>query len=181
MSGRCVYLRKETDMTTSFFASFMSGAQHPVYGLDHILAMVVIGVWALQIGGRAVWAVPLGFVGTMAVGFVAARLGLSLPFVEPIIVISSIALGLCAMFALRPPLPLAVALASFFGAFHGHAHGAELGEAVPIAFGLGFVLVTAVLHASGVLLGGYMTQAHRLAPRALGAFSALAGLSLVFG
>ncbi|MBU2866471.1 HupE/UreJ family protein [Pacificibacter marinus] len=181
MSGRFVYLRKETVMTTTFFDSFMSGAQHPVYGLDHILAMLVVGVWALQIGGRAIWAVPLGFVGTMAVGFIAARAGLSLPLVEPIIVASSIALGLGALFALRPSVPIAVALTSFFGLFHGHAHGVELGEAAPLAFGLGFVLITAALHASGIVLAGFMRQAHRFAPRALGAVSALVGLSLVFG
>ena len=181
MSGRFVYLRKETDMTTTFLASFMSGAQHPIYGLDHILAMLVVGVWALQIGGRAIWAVPLGFVGTMAIGFIAARVGLSLPFVEPIIVASSILLGLCVLFALRPSVPFAVVLSSFFGLFHGHAHGVELGEAAPIAFGIGFALVTAALHATGILLARFMRQAHKTAPRALGALSALAGVTLLFG
>lgn len=168
-------------MINSPLDSFISGALHPVFGLDHILAMVVVGVWALQIGGRAIWAVPLGFVGTMALGFIAARAGISLPMVEPIIVISSIILGLCALFALRPTVPLAVALASFFGLFHGHAHGSELGSATPLAFGLGFVLVTAALHALGIILAQYMKRAHKNAPRILGGFSALMGLSLLLG
>lgn len=166
-------------MTISLIDSFISGALHPVFGLDHILAMVVVGVWALQIGGRAVWAVPLGFVGTMAVGFVAARIGLTLPFVEPMIMASSIILGVLVLLALRPPMPPAIALASLFGLFHGYAHGAELGDATAFAFGVGFVLVTATLHAFGILLATYMTRAHKLAPRALGGLSALVGVFLL--
>jgi urease accessory protein len=168
-------------MTTSPLDSFISGVLHPIFGLDHILAMGVVGVWALQIGGRAIWAVPLGFVTTMALGFIAARAGVSLPFVEPIIVISSIVLGLCALFALRLYIPIAIALAGFFGLFHGHAHGAELGDATPLAFGIGFVLVTAALHALGILMSQYMKRVSDSAPRILGGFSALLGLSLFFG
>lgn len=168
-------------MTISFLDSFLSGALHPMFGLDHILAMVVVGVWALQIGGRVIWAVPLGFVGTMTVGFIAARAGLSLSFVEPMIIASSIILGLCVLLALRPPVPAAIALASVFGLFHGHAHGAELGNAVPFAFGVGFVLVTAALHGLGIVLAGAMRQAHLFAPRILGGLSALIGLTFMFG
>jgi urease accessory protein len=167
-------------MTYSPLDSFISGALHPIFGLDHVLAMVVVGVWALQIGTRAIWAVPLSFVGAMTAGFIAARAGLSLPFVEPIIVISTIILGLCVLLALRVPVAVSAALVGFFGLFHGHAHGAELGEATPFAFGIGFVLVTAVLHASGILIAQFMKQAHANAPRILGGFSAALGLSLLF-
>ena len=168
-------------MTISHFESFISGAVHPVYGLDHILAMIVVGVWALQIGGRAIWAVPTGFVTSMALGFVLARLGLPLPYVEPVIVASSIILGLCVLAAITPSIAVAIALASFFGLFHGYAHGTELGEALPFAFGLGFVLMTAVLHAFGLVLASFMTRAHAFAPRLLGGVSTLLGLSLLFG
>ncbi|WP_368074500.1 HupE/UreJ family protein [Celeribacter baekdonensis] len=161
--------------------SFLAGASHPLFGLDHILAMLAVGVWALQIGGRAIWAVPAGFVGAMTLGYMGARMGVALPFVEPMILASSILFGVLVMLALRPGLWGGVAVAAFFGLFHGHAHGAELGAATAWSFGAGFILVTAALHASGVILAQYMARAHPFAPRALGAASTLLGLSLVFG
>lgn len=161
--------------------SFFAGASHPLFGLDHVLAMLAVGVWALQIGGRAIWAVPAGFVSAMALGYLAAGLGLPLPVVEPMILASTILFGLLVTLAVRPGLWAGVAIAGFFGLFHGHAHGAELGAASALPFGLGFMLVTAALHGAGVILAQNMARAHPLAPRFLGASSALLGLSLIFG
>ncbi|SFI86196.1 HupE/UreJ family protein [Celeribacter neptunius] len=161
--------------------SFLAGASHPLFGLDHVLAMLAVGVWALQIGGRAIWAVPAGFVGAMTLGYLGAGLGLPLPVVEPMILASTILLGLMVTLALRPALWGGVAIAAFFGLFHGHAHGAELGAASALPFGVGFILITALLHAAGVVMAQYMARAHPLAPRFLGAASAVLGLSLAFG
>nr|WP_321509752.1 HupE/UreJ family protein [uncultured Celeribacter sp.] len=161
--------------------SFMAGASHPLFGLDHILAMVAVGIWALQIGGRAIWAVPAGFVGAMTLGYIAAGLGAPLPVVEPTILASTLVFGLLATFALKPGLAAGIAIAAFFGLFHGHAHGAELGSATALNFGLGFILVTALLHATGVTLGQLLAKAHPYAPRVLGAASTLLGASLIFG
>ncbi len=161
--------------------SFLAGASHPLFGFDHVLAMLAVGVWALQIGGRAIWAVPAGFVGAMTLGYLGARAGMPLPVVEPMILASSVFIGLLVAFALRPALWGGVAIAAFFGLFHGHAHGAELGAAAAVPFGIGFIAVTALLHAAGILLAQNMARAHRLAPRFLGAASALMGLTLVFG
>ncbi|AJE46922.1 HupE/UreJ family protein [Celeribacter indicus] len=161
--------------------SFLAGASHPLFGLDHVLAMVAVGVWALQIGGRALWAVPAAFVGAMTLGYVGAGFGLPLPFVEPMILASCIVLGMLVTFALRPALGGGIAIAALFGLFHGHAHGAELGAATAFSFGLGFILVTALLHAAGVALASGVARAHPSAPRIIGAGSTLLGLSLVFG
>lgn len=133
--------------------SFMAGLSHPFFGLDHILAMVAVGLWAASVGGRALWAVPLAFVGTMALGFGAAIFGMPLPFVEPVILASVIFIGV--MVALALPIPTAgvAGVVAFFALFHGHAHGGELGAAGAWEFAAGFIVATAILHAIGVGLG----------------------------
>ncbi|RPE71694.1 urease accessory protein [Pacificibacter maritimus] len=166
-------------MITSQFNSFVSGALHPIYGFDHILAMVVVGVWAMQMGGRGKVFLPVGFVTAMALGFVMARAALPLPLIEPVIVASSIIVGLFVLLALTPPLPVAVAFTAGFGLFHGYAHGGEMGTATPLAFGIGFISVTAVLHGLGLLMAGSMQHLHRVTPRILGGVSAALGLSLL--
>ncbi|ALI54582.1 HupE/UreJ family protein [Celeribacter marinus] len=159
--------------------SFLAGASHPLFGLDHVIAMLAVGVWALQIGGRGIWAVPAGFVGAMALGYIAAGFGAPLPLVEPMILASSIVFGIVVLLALRPTAWIGIAVAAFFGLFHGHAHGAELGDAQALTFGIGFIVVTAALHALGIVMAQFMARAHPLAPRFLGAASAALGLSLV--
>lgn len=158
--------------------AFLAGATHPVFGLDHVLAMLVVGVWALQIGGRALWALPAAFVGAMIMGYLAAGTGLPLPMVEPMILASSIFIGLVVSLALSPGLWAAALITALFGLFHGHAHGMELGTASALPFGLGFMLATSLLHGVGIVLGLLLARAHPMAPRALGALSALTGLSL---
>ena len=134
--------------------SFMAGVSHPLFGLDHILAMVAVGLWAAllaQTGDRrAVWLVPTAFVGHHAAGFAVALGGLGLPFVEPVIAASVVVIGLLALVALQVPTVVGMVMVGFFAFFHGYAHGGELGEAGALAFCVGFAISTAVLHALGV-------------------------------
>ncbi|MEX0860945.1 MAG: HupE/UreJ family protein [Cucumibacter sp.] len=166
--------------------SFLAGLSHPLFGLDHILAMVAVGLWAALIGGRAIWAVPLAFVLTMIAGFGLALIGAPLPFVEPAILASVVVLGLVVALAMPVPVWAGVTLAGFFAVFHGHAHGGELGSAELASFGAGFAISTAVLHAAGVGLGLgvgglFANRAKRAMTRSLGALTALAGVWLALG
>ena len=167
------------------YGSFASGLTHPLFGLDHVLAMIAVGLWAAQIGGRAVWTVPTGFVAAMLAGFLLALAGAPLPAVEPVILASIMVLGTVVALALRPGAGVAVALVAALGLFHGHAHGGELGGAQALSFGAGFVLATAALHATGVIVAnGARKSAHEnggRAIRALGALTALTGIVLIAG
>ncbi|WP_298492988.1 HupE/UreJ family protein [uncultured Maritimibacter sp.] len=163
--------------------SFMAGLSHPVFGLDHILAMIAVGLWAAFLGGRAIWALPAAFVGAMILGFFGAVGGLPLPFVEPMILVSVFAVGLAVAFALRLPVAAAATLVGLFGVFHGHAHGGELGSAGALSFGIGFALSTALLHALGVgaalSAGRAMNGTHVI--KGLGWATALGGLWVAVG
>lgn len=164
--------------------SFMAGFTHPLFGLDHILAMVAVGLWAASIGAgenlrNALWIVPAAFVATMAIGFAAAIIDVPLPFVEPVILASVIFIGI--MVALALPLPtLGVAgVVAFFALFHGHAHGGEMGEAGAWGYAAGFIAATILLHAAGVLLG---LAAGRLLAGSRGAlFTRIAGVVTALG
>lgn len=163
--------------------SLMAGLSHPLFGLDHILVMVAVGLWAAQIGGRALWAVPAAFVTMMAIGFGLAVAGVSLPFVEPVILASVVALGLLVAMAVRLDTSASAAIVAVFALFHGHAHGGELGAAGALPFAVGFVIATALLHVVGIALGlgiGRIAGGHTLA-RILGGATALAGVALAFG
>ena len=161
--------------------SFLAGVSHPLFGADHILAMVAVGLWAGTLGGRALVAVPTAFVATMLLGFALALGGVSLPFVEPAILASVVALGLLVALAVRPPVAASAALVAVFALFHGYAHGGELGGAGAANFALGFALSTALLHAAGLgaglLLGG--RGGTPLPARLAGAATAAAGLALM--
>lgn len=161
--------------------SFMSGLTHPLSGADHMLAMIAVGLWAAQIGGKARWAVPAAFVSVMAIGFMLALVGAPLPFVEPGILASVIGLGLLVALAIRVPVTASAAIVGIFALFHGHAHGSELGTATAMSFGLGFVVATALLHASGVGIGMLIASRHQMIARALGVVTALGGAWLAFG
>lgn len=165
--------------------SLAAGLSHPMFGADHVLAMVAVGLWASQIAaasGRkpALFAVPAAFVGTMAVGFALAVAGVSLPFVEPAILASVIGLGLLVAMAARLPVAACAAIVGVFALFHGHAHGGELGTAGALQFGLGFLMATAVLHAAGAGLGLGLGRFAPSITRLAGGLTALAGLSLAF-
>ncbi len=161
--------------------SFAAGFSHPLFGLDHILAMVAVGLWAAQQGGRAIWLVPAAFVGTMALGFALAIAGVPLPFVEPVILASVIFIGIAIALAMPVPAPAIAAMVAFFAFFHGHAHGGELGEAGAWQFALGFILATTALHASGIAGGLLLGHFGKALPRVLGAATALGGLWLAMG
>lgn len=165
--------------------SFAAGFSHPLFGLDHILAMVAVGLWAALLGGRSVWLVPTAFVGTMLAGFAVALAGVPLPFVEPVILASVVAIGLMAAVALSVPTVAAMAVVGVFALFHGHAHGGELGAAGAWPFAIGFALTTALLHTAGIALGLGIGRIGggdfgRTATRAAGALTALGGLWLAF-
>jgi urease accessory protein len=163
--------------------SFMAGFSHPLFGLDHILVMVAVGLWASQIGGRALWLVPAAFVGTMAFGFGLAVAGVDLPFVEPAILASVVALGLLVAMAARFDTIASAALVAAFALFHGHAHGGELGAAGAASFGIGFVVATALLHAAGIAIGiGVARIANgAILARIIGGLTAVTGVALIFG
>lgn len=166
--------------------SFAAGFSHPLFGLDHILAMVAVGLWAALLGGRSIWLVPTAFVGTMLVGFAVAMAGFGLPFVEPVIAASVVVIGLLALVALQVPTPIGMAMVGFFAFFHGYAHGGELGEAGALSFSIGFAIATALLHAAGVGLGLGLGRlfggsAGKVVVRAAGGVTALAGLWLAVG
>ena len=165
--------------------SFAAGFTHPIFGLDHVLAMVAVGLWAATVGGRAMIGVPAAFVASMVLGFVLALNGAELPFVEPAILASVVALGFLVALAVRLPLPAGMAVVAAFGLFHGYAHGGEMGAATALEYGAGFALATALLHLAGIGLGLLIGQMRgRLSAgivRTLGAATGLAGLWLAFG
>ena len=170
------------------YGSFAAGFSHPLFGLDHILAMVAVGLWASMLGGKALWAVPATFVSVMVLGFGMALFHLPLPLVEPMILASTIVLGLVVAMAVKLDIRICAALVGVFAVFHGHAHGGELGEAGMVQFGIGFALATALLHGIGVGLGLLIGWAGKraassadLISRALGALTALAGVVLAIG
>ncbi|MCB1501248.1 MAG: HupE/UreJ family protein [Bauldia sp.] len=168
--------------------SFMTGFGHPLFGLDHVVVMVAVGLWAATIGGRALWIVPASFVGTMAAGYVLAIAGVALPLVEPAIFASVVALGLLIAAAVRLPVGIGAMLVGAFALFHGFAHGEEIGAAGAVTYGLGFALATALLHSAGIGIGlvlgsgvGIGKSAAAVLSRVLGGVAAAIGLVLAFG
>ena len=133
---------------------FLTGFKHPLSGLDHVLAMVAVGLWGAQLGAPAVWLLPVAFPMVMAFGGMLGLIGVPLPGIEYGIAASAILLGAAVMFELRPPLALAATLVGVFAIFHGHAHGTELppGQSA-LLYSLGFVMATGLLHAVGIGIG----------------------------
>ncbi|MDD5200893.1 MAG: HupE/UreJ family protein [Terrimicrobiaceae bacterium] len=157
---------------------FTHGFGHPLFGLDHELAMIAVGLWAAQAGGRALWAVPATFVTVMALGGALGMAHVPVPFIEPGIAASVLIFGLLIAFAVRLPLAASIPLVGLFAIFHGHAHGAEMPEdASGAAYAIGFMLATATLHAAGIGLGIFIQRA-TAAPviRFAGAAIAIAGI-----
>lgn len=156
----------------------VAGFKHPILGLDHVIAMVAVGLWGAQLGRPAIWVLPVTFPLVMAFGGILGGLGLPLPGVEIAIALSAVALGLMVAFAARPPLWLAGILVAFFAIFHGHAHGAELPDtANAISYAVGFVVATGLLHALGILIGvAQRWRGGAYALRGGGAVIALGGL-----
>lgn len=159
-------------------AGLLAGLAHPVSGLDHVLAMIAVGLWGAVLGPPAIWVLPVAFPLVMAFGGLMGLLGLPLPGVEVGIAVSAIVLGTMVLAELRPPLWLAAVIVAFFAVFHGHAHGRELpAGASALLYSLGFVVATGTLHALGILLGvANRWRAGRQVVRAAGGGVALAGL-----
>lgn len=135
-------------------AGFLSGLRHPVSGLDHVFAMVAVGLWGAQLGAPAVWVLPVAFPMVMAFGGMLGLIGVPLPGVEYGIALSAILLGAAVLFELRPPLGIAAALVGFFAIFHGHAHGTELPPGQSgLLYSMGFVIATGCLHGVGITIG----------------------------
>lgn len=163
---------------------FADGFTHPLFGADHVLAMVAVGLWAALLGGRALWIVPTSFVAAMALGGALGLYGVAVPFVEAGILASIVALGLLVAFNVQLNVAIAAPIVALFAIFHGHAHGAEMPEgASGLAYAAGFVIATALLHAAGIAAGlglGRLVQSRAI--RAAGAAVAAAGAGLaLFG
>jgi urease accessory protein len=133
---------------------FVAGIRHPLSGMDHVLAMVAVGLWGAQLGVPAVWLLPVAFPMVMAFGGMLGLMGVPLPGVEYGIALSAILLGFAVMFRVRPPLIVAAILVGFFAIFHGHAHGTELPPGQSgLLYSMGFVMATGCLHALGIGIG----------------------------
>ena len=160
----------------------MAGLAHPVFGLDHLLAMLAVGLWAAQQSGAARWALPLTFVGSMLIGGLLGFSGLQIPLMETGIAASVLAFGLLVAVAIRLPMVVAIALTALFALTHGVAHGLELPALTsPWGYAAGFIVATAALHASGYALVRLLPQAAAPLVRMLGAASALTGAWLLAG
>jgi len=161
-------------------SGFLHGLLHPASGLDHVCAMLAVGLWAAQMGGRSVWVVPLTFVSVMALGGALPMLGIGLPFVEQGIVLSVLLLGVLIAASIRLPLWLSSGMVGLFALWHGHAHGTEMPElASGIGYALGFMLATALLHAAGIAFGlGVQRLARERIVHFSGASIALCGVYL---
>lgn len=133
---------------------FLSGFSHPLSGLDHIVAMVAVGLWGAFLGVRAMWTLPVVFPVVMALGGALGVVGVPLPGVEIGIALSGIILGLMVSFAAKPPLWVAAGIVGIFAIFHGHAHGEEMpASANAMTFAIGFVISTGLLHLCGIAFG----------------------------
>ena len=160
-------------------ATFAAGVAHPLGGLDHLLAMVSVGLWAALRGGKAVWAWPLAFVGAMLAGGALGMAGIVLPLVEPAILASVIVLGVLTAAAIRAPIAAGASLIALFGLAHGYAHGAEAPAGAAVAYAAGFAIATAGLHLAGLGAGlGLMKLDRPALLHALGAGAAFGGVAL---
>ncbi|MGD9716810.1 MAG: HupE/UreJ family protein [Sulfuricurvum sp.] len=162
-------------------SGFGAGFSHPIGGADHILAMIAVGLWASQMGGRALWAVPLSFVTMMVAGAAMGIQGFQVPFIEEGILGSVLVLGALIGFGVKMPVAFSAAIVGLFAIFHGTAHGAEMPlNAAGVEYAAGFVLATAMLHIGGIAIGAVM---HKLsetkASKVAGGAIAASGLALI--
>ena len=160
---------------------FADGFGHPLSGIDHVLAMVAVGLWASQLGRQASWLLPLTFPVVMGLGAVMGSSGIALPWIEMAIAGSVVALGSVIAFALRPSTAASVAIIALFAVFHGYGHGSELADS-SATFCAGFVGATLALHAIGLAFGAWSARSTGLlGARAAGAAIAVLGAGLLVG
>jgi len=171
-----------TDAAT-LSGGFMSGFMHPLTGLDHVVAMVAVGLWGAFLGKPAIWILPIVFPLVMAFGGALGVAGVPIPYIETGIALSGLLLGLAVAFAIRPPIWVAAVIVGAFAIFHGHAHGAELPKATnPLVFSIGFVIGTGLLHLAGIAIGELTRWSWGIyVVRAGGGVIALIGLGFLTG
>ncbi len=165
----------------TILGGFASGFTHPILGFDHMLAMLAVGMWGAQLGGRAVWTLPVAFPMVMAFGGALGILGVPVPAVEFGIAGSVLVLGAAVALAARPALWVGAVIVGALALFHGHAHGTELpGAADPVVYSIGFVIATGLIHGVGIGIGT-VTRLPRgaAALRAAGAAICAAGIYLL--
>jgi len=167
-------------------SGFVRGFGHSISGLDHILAMLMVGVFAWQLGGRALWLVPVTFVGVMAAGGTLGIAGIEVPFVETSIAFSVVVLGAIVALDVKAPAATAIGVVGLFAMFHGHDHGAEIPEdAGGVVYAAGFMIATALQHLSGISAGFLMGKAGEhygsVVVRLAGGLATLAGIALFVG
>jgi len=164
--------------TGDVIGGFAGGLAHPVFGPDHVAAMVAVGLWGAFLGLPAIYLLPIVFPLVMALGGALGILGMPLPGTEIGVAVSAVLLGLAVVLAVRPPIWMAAVLVGMFAIFHGHAHGAELpAGADALAYSVGFVVATGLLHLAGIALGLLARwPVGRIAVRATGGLIALAGV-----
>jgi len=157
---------------------FVTGLEHPWSGLDHVLAMIAVGLWGAQLGNPALWTLPVTFPMVMSLGAMMGLLGIPVPGIEIGIALSAILLGAMVLGEVRPKLYIAAILVGFFAIFHGHAHGTELPAGQSgLLYSMGFVIATGVLHGIGITIGTiHCWPAGKLALRGAGAFIAAMGI-----
>ena len=157
---------------------FLSGVYHPISGLDHVLAMVAVGLWGAQLGSPAVWLLPVAFPMMMAFGGMLGLMGVGVPGVEIGIAASGVVLGAMVLGEVKAPLAVSLVLVAVFAIFHGHAHGTELAPGQnAMLYSLGFVISTGTLHAAGIGIGlSHRWTAGQIALRGAGAIVMIGGL-----
>lgn len=139
---------------TGVTGGLLSGLMHPINGLDHLLAMVAVGLWGAQLRQPAIWLLPITFPLIMTIGGLLGLAGTPLPYIEIAIALSALVLGLMVALNARMPVAIAMAVVGVFALFHGHAHGTEIPHAAnPLAYGVGFVVATGLLHLAGIVFG----------------------------
>ncbi len=159
-------------------AGFITGLEHPWSGLDHILAMIAVGIWGAQLGNPALWILPVTFPVVMSCGAMMGLLGIPLPGIEVGIALSALIFGTMILGELKPPVVVAAMLVGFFAIFHGHAHGTELPAGQSgMLYSIGFVIATGCLHGLGILIGLiHRWPAGQVAIRVCGAGIAVMGI-----
>jgi urease accessory protein len=144
----------DAHMGTGLAGGFASGFEHPLTGLDHLLAMISVGLWGAFLGRPLIYALPVIFPVVMVGGAVLGMLNVPMPSVEIGIALSVLVLGVCIMLSLKAPVWTASIIVATFAVFHGYAHGRELPSAAdPIGYSVGFVLATGLLHVLGICVG----------------------------
>jgi urease accessory protein len=163
-------------------AGFVTGLQHPWSGLDHVLAMIAVGIWGAQLGNPAIWLLPVTFPMVMSMGALMGLLGIPLPGIEIGIAFSAILLGALVFGEVRPKLVIAAVLVGFFAVFHGHAHGTELPAGQSgLLYSMGFVIATGILHGMGITIGlVHRWPVGKIALRGVGALITIMGVTFLW-